>query len=381
VLPFRSLVALAAIAFIGALPSVAHAQLNLMCSAPAAMCRLLAEEFQKETGINTMIVSTGGRAVLAAIAEQKGRPQGDVWLGGSAGGHYRAEKFDLVDTYASPAVKELQPWAQQVAEQSKSQSVGIYARVVGIGYNSTLATQKKLAAPACWKDLAKPGYAGEVRIADPRTSGATYAAITSMAQIFGEEQAFKYLKAMYMAEPAKKGHGRADVSGMVPKGAPTSRGAPPSGNKSITGGSGSKGGRGGKGSASETADSGPVVGSAIAGIGFISDVVAEAEGGAPVKAVAPCEGTVMEVGALSIVKGARNLDNAKKFVDWTLGAKAQVLIVKASRAYPANTTVASSPLAPKWSDIKFIDVEGYSKSAAHKQLIEKWKNEIAGSAP
>ena len=69
-------------------------------------------------------------------------------------------KFGLVDEYASPMVAQLQPWAQKVAEQSKSTSFGAYARVLGIGYNSALATQKKLAPPACWKDLIKPGYAG-----------------------------------------------------------------------------------------------------------------------------------------------------------------------------------------------------------------------------
>ena len=46
----------------------------------------------------------------------------------------------------------------------------------------------------------------------------------------------------------------------------------------------------------------PPVGNAIAGIGFVGDVVAEAESGAPVKAVTPCEGTIYEVGALSIVE-------------------------------------------------------------------------------
>jgi len=34
-------------------------------------------------------------------------------------------------------------------------------------------------------------------------------------------------------------------------------------------------------------------------------------GGFPVKIVVPCEGTGYEVGSISIIKGARNLDNAK----------------------------------------------------------------------
>jgi iron(III) transport system substrate-binding protein len=373
VLPFRSLAALATVAFVGSLPAVADAQLNVICSTYAELCRLLVDEFQKETGIKAMVVSTpSGGVALATLAEQKGRPQSDVWLGGAARAHYRAEKFGLVDEYASPLVSELQPWAQKVAEQSKSQSFGIYARVLGIGYNSALATQKKLAAPACWKDLVKPGYAGEVHISDPNQSRASYLAMTDMSQIFGEDQALAYLKTMYKVSPTtKKGRAEGDANGAKPP-----SGSPQSSVRII-----GKGGAG-KAAAGDTAGGAPPVGDAIAGIGFVGDVVAEAEGGAPVKAVTPCEGTVYEAGAVSIVKGARNLDNAKKFVDWVLGAKAQELVVKASRAYPANSAVASSPLAPKWSDIKFIDydIAKYEKSPMRKKLTERWTAEVGASA-
>jgi len=80
VLPSRSL-PVAAVAFLGTLPSVAHGQLNIMCSASAELCKLLADEFQKETGIKAMVVNTGGRDVFATIAEQKDRARSDVWFG------------------------------------------------------------------------------------------------------------------------------------------------------------------------------------------------------------------------------------------------------------------------------------------------------------
>ena len=389
----RSLVILTAAACLGTLPAVAHGQLNLLCSASADWCRVLADEFGKETGVKVALVSTGGRAALATLAEQKGKPQADVWFGGSTEAHLRAAKFGLVDEYASPMVAQLQPWAQKVAEQSKSTSFGVYARVLGIGYNSALATQKKLAAPACWKDLIKPGYAGDVHIADPNASASTYFAMATMTQLFGEDEAFKYLKAMYKAPPpAKKGRGGADATGALPKGVsgsgkggnqPSGKGGPQGSTQIITQGGGKGGGR------AAAADAGlakapPPVGSAIAGIGFVGDVVAEAESGAPVKVVAPCEGTIYEVGALSIVKGARNLDNAKKFVDWALGAKAQALAAKAKQyVYPANTAVAPSPLAPKFGEIKFVsyDVARFEKSAARRRLVDRWSSEFGATSP
>jgi iron(III) transport system substrate-binding protein len=386
VLSFRSLFAIAAATTFGALPGLAHAQLNLLCSAPAEWCKLLADEFQKDTGIKVGLANTGGRAALATLAEQKGKPQADVWFGGSAEGHSRAGKFALIDEYASPVATQLQPWAQKVAEQSKNQSYGVYARVLGIGYNSTLAAQKKLAPPACWKDLVKPGYAAEVHMADPNTSGSSYLAIASMTQVFGEDEAFKNLKAMYKAQPAGKKARPGIDDKAIPQG-----GAAAAAGKGAQVGKGAQAGKGGnwkgaraEAAKAETVKAPPPVGNAIAGIGYIGDIVAEAEGGAPVKAVTPCEGTIFEVGAVSIVKGARNLDNAKKFVDWALGAKAQGLAAKAKvYAYPANTATAASPLAPKFGDIKFInyDVAKFEKSAARRHLIDRWQSEINPSSP
>jgi ABC-type Fe3+ transport system substrate-binding protein len=195
-------------------------------------------------------------------------------------------------------------------------------------------------------------------------------AIAGMAQIFGEDEAFKYLKAMYKAPPpAKQGRGKADAKAEIPKGVPTTGGFQR---------------RGGKAAAVDAnVPRVPPVGNAMAGIGFVSDIVAEAESGAQIKAVAPCEGTIYEIGALSIVKGARNLDNAKKFVDWALGPKAQALAAKAKQyVYPANTAVASSQLAPKFGEIKFItyDAAKYEKSAARRHLIDRWAQEV-GTAP
>jgi iron(III) transport system substrate-binding protein len=338
----------------------------MICSAPAQLCKTLADEFQKDTGIKVALVYSGSGALMLLV-EQKARPQGDVWFGDAASTHLRAAKFALVDEYASPMATQLQPWAQKVAEQSKSTSHGVYARVLGIGYNSALATQKKIAAPACWKDLTKPGFAGDVHITDPNTSAATYLAVAGMTQLFGEDEAFKYMKAMYKAPPpppSKKGRGGADAKSAIPKGA-------------IPGGSARRAAAVDASVAKEP----PPVGNAIAGIGFVGDIAAEAEGGAPVKAVTPCEGTIYEVGAVSIVKGAINLANAKKFVDWTLGPKAQALAAK-QHVYPANTTVAAPPLAPKFGEIKFIDFDGakYQRSVARRHLVDRWRLEV-GAAP
>ena len=97
----------------------------------------------------------------------------------------------------------------------------------------------------------------------------------------------------------------------------------------------------------------------------------------------PEGGTGYEIGSLSIVKGARNLDQAKKFVDWALTAKAQALGAETKQfQIPSNVNAPISPLSPKLADIKLInyDFAKYGTSAERKRLLERWDKEVGSIA-
>ena len=102
----------------------------------------------------------GSGESFAQIAAEKANPKLDVWFGGTGDPHLQAAEQGLLEEYKSPLLAQLQPWAQKQAEQSKYRTVGMYLGVLGIGYNTELLAKKKLAAPACWKDLVKPEFAG-----------------------------------------------------------------------------------------------------------------------------------------------------------------------------------------------------------------------------
>ena len=209
-----------------------------------------------------------------------------------------------------------------------------------LGYNTELLARKKIAAPACWRDLVKPEFAGEVQMANPNASGTAYTAIATIVQVFGEEEAFKYLKALH------RNINNYPRSGVGPI-------------KAVARG--------------ET----------LASVSFIHDVVTEAQAGFPVSSAAPCEGTGYEIGSMSIVKGARNLDNAKKFYDWALTPKAQALAAQAKQfQLPSNVNTPVSPLSPKTADIKLInyDFAKYGASAERKRLLERWDKDVGAQA-
>jgi len=323
-----------------AVPSLAQSQLNVICPVQAEWCNAAAVAFEKETGIKVAMTLKGSGESFAQIAAEKANPKLDIWFGGTGDPHLQAAEQGLLEEYKSPMLGQLQPWAQKQAEQSKYRTVGMYLGALGIGYNTELLAKKKIAAPACWKDLIKPELAGEVQMANPNASGTAYTAIATLVQVMGEEQAFAYLKALH------KNINQYPRSGVAPIKAAAR-------------------------------------GETLASISFIHDAVTEAQAGFPVKGVAPCEGTGYEIGSLSIIKGARNLDQAKKFVDWALTAKAQALGNETKQfQIPSNVGAPISPLSPKLADIKLInyDFAKYGTSAERKRLLERWDKEVGSIA-
>ena len=100
----------------------------------------------------------------------------------------------------------------------------------------------------------------------------------------------------------------------------------------------------------------------------------------PIKVVAPCEGTGYEIGSMSIIAGARNPENAKKFYDWALTAEVQSKAWKVkSYQVPSNVAAETSPLAPNLSSIKLIDYDFklYGSSDERRRLLKKWDDEVS----
>ena len=55
--------------------------------------------------------------------------------------------------------------------------------------------------PKCWKDLADPAYRNEIQAADPQSSGTGYTQLATYIQLWGEDEAFKYLKELNKTFP------------------------------------------------------------------------------------------------------------------------------------------------------------------------------------
>ena len=314
--------------------------ISILCSAEADWCAAIAAGFQKDTGVRVAIAQKATGEALAQINAEKSNPKVDVWFGGTGDPHLQAAEQDLTQPYRSPRLTELQPWARRQAEMSGYKTVGIYTGALGLGYNTEVLARKKLAPPTCWKDLLRPEWRDDIQVSNPNSSGTAYTIIATLVQMMGEEPAFAYLKALHRNVSAYPQSGPAPMRAVAR-------------------------------------------GEAAATITFLHAGPREVLAGFPVKMVPPCEGTGYEVGSMSIVKGARNLDDAKKFVDWALSPAAQKLGADARQfQLPSNRDTPIHPLMADLSKLKLIDYDfaKYGSAAERKRLISRWDREI-GSQP
>ncbi|MGA0226058.1 MAG: ABC transporter substrate-binding protein [bacterium] len=319
-----------------AMPLYGAKRLTYYCSTDIPWCELMKKEFEKRTGIRVSMTRASSGETLTKIRAEKSNPKGDVWWGGTGDPHLQAAEEGLSQAYNSPKLSELHDWAKAPHKATGGKTVGIYLGALGYGYNRELLAKKGLPAPKCWHDLLHSAYRDEIQVANPNTSGTSYTTLATLVQLLGEEGGFSFLKNMH------KNINQYTKSGSAPI-------------KSAARGE-----------------------NAI-GIVFIHDAVTQTVKGMPIKAVAPCEGTGYEIGSMSIIKGARNLDSAKKWVDFALTADVQSLAVKA-RAYqvPSNKGATVPPEAPDVSSIKLIDYDHgkYGSKAERTRLLAKWDREV-----
>jgi iron(III) transport system substrate-binding protein len=326
----------AAAALLGATGAASAQTVNVICSVQAEWCNMIATVYARTTGVKLNMSLKGSGEALAQLIAEKENPKTDVWFGGTGDPHLQAAESGLTLEYKSPSLAQLYPWAQQQAQQSGWKTVGIYSGPLGFGYNTELLAKKKLAVPRSWADLLKPEYKGDIQVANPASSGTAYTMIATLVQLMGEDKAFDYLKGLH------KNVSQYTRSGTGPI-------------KAVARG--------------ETAVS----------ISFVHDAPQERMQGFPVQTVTPSEGTGAEIGSMSIVKGARNLAEAKKFYEWALTPQAQTFGAAAKQfQLPSNKATPVDANVPDFKKIKMIDYDyaKYGASAERKRLIARWEKDV-----
>ena len=141
---------------------------------------------QKYPDIEVSVVRAGSGALMKRIAAEKDNPLGDVFWSGGFGtlGAYK----DYLAPYVSPESKGLQ---KQFIEKNNLWT-GVNVHVMVIMYNTKLVDKNEL--PKKWTDLFDPKWKDKVVIGDPKTSSSAYLQVYGLYKKFGEEGLSKLLK-------------------------------------------------------------------------------------------------------------------------------------------------------------------------------------------
>lgn len=315
----------------------AEGRLTIYCTVQNNVCEDMTKQFSQKYNVDAQFIHGGTGTILGKLKAESSNPQADIWYGGTIEPHFQAGDLGLLEAYRSPLQAEILPQFKSLVESEPGKFTSIaYMLVLGLGINTEKLAKLGIEAPQKWEDLLDPRLKSEVQIPDPRSSGTTYTFITTLSTLWGEDKTFDYLKKLDN-----------NISQYVKSTLVTSNLS--RGESAVT-------------------------------VGFVHGYTTEKEKGAPVEAIIP-EGKVgYALGGVSIIKNARNLDNAKLFMDWVLSKEAQEIPWKKHGVYqtPTNVNAEVAPQSIKANTLEFVEID-YKKAGSSeegKRLIDKWLAEI-----
>jgi iron(III) transport system substrate-binding protein len=262
---------------------------------------------------------------MARLEAERANPQADVMWG----------VFN--DYLTGAAVKGLlEPYAAKESDRIPARFrhpqnawQGVTLLTIGFAVNQKKMAELRLAPPRSWAELIEPRYRGHIVMSNPSTSGTAYLLLASHATRLGEDQMWQYYDALdkNLSQVTKSG------------------GAP--GRMAASG---------------ETA----------IGIALAYEVEMARKQGAPVEIVHPTDGVAWTFESNALVKGAKNPQNARRFLDWAVSRSAMAAYAAWRGGGITRTDVPVS--GPKITDMKLIDLDFVRAGdpAYKERLVRKW---------
>ncbi|MDT8858943.1 ABC transporter substrate-binding protein [Alkalihalobacillus sp. MEB130] len=289
-------------------------------------------EFEKETGIKVNFVRLSAGQILARIQAEGNNPQASVWYGGPSDTLIAAANSGLLEPF-EPSNSDILP---EEFSDSEWNWTPIYVGALGFASNSDWLEREGIDPPTSWADLLKPEFADNVSVAHPASSGTSYTVLATLVQLMGEEDAIDYLK---------------QLDGNIRQ--YTQSGSAPANNAGL--------------------------GEVGVGIAFAHDILAPMKEGYPITLSFPEDGTGYEVGAVGIIKGgpADEVENAKKFIEWSVSKEAQDLYDKGGHyRLPINPEAIVPEGATPLTELDVIEYDAVWAGESREELINKFENEI-----
>lgn len=294
------------------------------------LARKVFNAFTEETGIHVDWVRLSTGECVARLEAEQENPQASIWYGGVGLGHIEAKNKGLTMPYNSPAARMSEPF-----RDADFYWAGIYAAPLCFESNTRKLQQYDLKAPESWEELADPKYAGHIQIANPGSSGTAYNVLVTLVFLYGEEQAFEYMRRL------DRNITQYSRSGLAP----------------------------GRAAA---------IGEVSVAVGYAHDGVKLINEGYPLKLTFPSEGTGYEIASISLVNNGPVEEQAaaKKLYDWALGESAAKIYTTAFSVPFVDVPLPEGALPI--SQVKTIVQDDEWAAANKSRLVDKWNEVIGG---
>jgi len=268
--------------------------------------------FEEATGIKVELVSAGTGECVTRIDAEKENPQADILYGGMNLGVY-TQNPELWEAYTSPNESLIDEAYRQNPEIPYFTNY-LLSGSGAIILNNRLIEELGLTGQINgYADLLNPALKGQIASGDPTKSSSAWAELTNMLLVMGnqpyDEKAWEYVESFV-----------AQLDG-----------------KEL--------------SSSSAIYKGVTEGEYAVGVSYEDPCMKMVEDGADVTVIYPEEGAVWLPAGTAIIKGAKNMDNAKKFIDFLISDEGQSIISKLTVRGTNTNIEIQNPVMIPFSDI------------------------------
>ncbi|CRF33701.1 ABC transporter substrate-binding protein [Brachyspira suanatina] len=253
--------------------------LVIYCPHPLEFINPLVDDFKaKNPGINVDIIAAGVGELLKRVESEKDNPLGDILWGGSL--NTVKPKVELFENYTTTNETSIAD-AYKNVEGAITRFTAIPSVIM---VNTNLAGNIKIEG---YEDLLNPALKGKIAFADPSASSSSFEHLVNMLYAMGKgdpEKGWDYVQKLC-----------ANLDGKLLSG-------------------------------SSAVYKGVADGEYTVGLTFEEGGANYVSAGSPVKLVYMKEGVIIKPDGIYIIKNAKNLENAKKFVDYATSYDAQKII-------------------------------------------------------
>lgn len=318
-------------------PERASDTLTMYTSYNEEQASVIFDAFEADTGIRVEYVQLASSETFTRLLAEKENPQVSMVFCSDAELFLSVRDDDLFVQYETPNLEYMD---EAYYGKADGYYTPYFVGVTAFAVNTEWFEENNLEYPTKWEDLLKPEFKDRIVFAHPSSSGTAFMYLSTLCQLWGEDEAFEYLKKL---DENIRHYTKSGTAG------PT-----------------------------EVA-----LGEAAIALTMTHDGLKPSAQGYPVAVIAPEDGAGLNIGSMGIVKGGPEdeLENAKAFTDWMTSVRGQETLIDAGTfSIPVNREAKITEGLTPLSELNVIDYDQIWSGEHKTELIDRFMAEVDNAA-